>query len=226
MRTPSPRCRDRRKEGGDAVAGVSTPQKAPVPTADTMWVAVGSTSQVKVDAVGAAFKRAFPDWQLEVHGVESFSGVPDQPFGDVETKRGAANRAVHAARVFEHERGRVPHFSVGLEGGIGEVHGDCALTLGTAPDALESFAWMAVLDATGKWGLARSASFQLPSAVAELVRKGMELGDADDRVFGRRNSKAQAGAVGILTHGQIDRRAYYEHPLMLALVPFVNPGLF
>jgi inosine/xanthosine triphosphatase len=56
--------------------------------------------------------------------------------------------------------------------------------------------------------------------VARLVRSGVELGVADDRVFGRSNSKQQDGAVGLLTRGIVTRTDYYEHALLLALVPF------
>jgi non-canonical (house-cleaning) NTP pyrophosphatase len=52
------------------------------------------------------------------------------------------------------------------------------------------------------------------------------LGHADDRVFGRENSEQTNGAVGLLTKDLIDRTAYYEHAVVLALVPFVNPGLY
>jgi non-canonical (house-cleaning) NTP pyrophosphatase len=40
-----------------------------------------------------------------------------------------------------------------------------------------------------------------------LVESGKELGDADDIVFGKSNSKQQNGAVGILTHDIITRTA-------------------
>lgn len=52
---------------------------------------------------------------------------------------------------------------------------------------LECFAWVVVrAPGGGATSHARTASFPLPAAVAELVlREGLELGDADDRVFGR-----------------------------------------
>lgn len=51
---------------------------------------------------------------------------------------------------------------------------------------LECFAWVVVRSPCGGTSHARSASFQLPPAVSELMlREGLELGDADDRVFGR-----------------------------------------
>jgi non-canonical (house-cleaning) NTP pyrophosphatase len=32
--------------------------------------------------------------------------------------------------------------------------------------------------------------------------------------------------VGILTGGQIDRKAYYVHALKLCLIPWLNDGLY
>jgi inosine/xanthosine triphosphatase len=51
--------------------------------------------------------------------------------------------------------------------------------------------------ATGRKGQARSASFHLPDAVAELVRGGVELGTADDQVLSKIQFSGQkAGTVG------------------------------
>lgn len=54
----------------------------------------------------------------------------------------------------------------------------------------------------------------------------MELGHADDQVFGRVDSKKKDGVVGILTHGAIDRAHYYQHALVLALIPFINNTIY
>lgn len=86
---------------------------------------------------------------------------------------------------------------------------------------------LALLTSTkGKLGVSKTATFDLPEAVATLVRAGVELGVADDRVFGRVDSKKNDGACGLLTHGAIDRRSYYGHAVMFALVPFMNPTLY
>jgi non-canonical (house-cleaning) NTP pyrophosphatase len=74
-------------------------------------------------------------------------------------------------------------------------------------------------------GKSRTGAFYLPEEIARLVRDGMELGHADDVVFGRSNSKQQDGSIGLLTGGVIDRTLYYEHAVVLALIPFLNPQL-
>jgi non-canonical (house-cleaning) NTP pyrophosphatase len=54
----------------------------------------------------------------------------------------------------------------------------------------------------------------------------MELGEADDLVFGRSNSKQDNGAIGLLTGDVIDRAQLYEQAVILALVPFKNPDMY
>src|SRR3990167_4274778 len=58
------------------------------------------------------------------------------------------------------------------------------------------------------------------------AKNGKELGEADDIVFGRTNSKQANGAVGILTNDTITRTTYYEQAMILALIPFKNPKLY
>eukprot|EP00980_Cylindrotheca_fusiformis_P012456 scaffold3054_cov129-Cylindrotheca_fusiformis.AAC.20 len=77
------------------------------------------------------------------------------------------------------------------------------------------------------YGLAKTATFLLPEEIAKMIKnKKMELGDADDKLFGRVNGKQGNGTVGILTDGLIVRAEYYEHALLLALVPWIRPDVY
>jgi len=152
---------------------------------------------------------------------------------DRETLLGATNRAKN---VFQKVGGQGDYF-FGVEGGIEERKTD-----GSDAPQLEAFAWIVVLsklkssttqtntttigETTLKIGKARTATFFLPEKVAELIRGGMELGHADDVVFGRTNSKQETGAVGLLTREVIRRAEYYAHAAVLALIPDLNPELF
>jgi len=187
---------------------------------------VASQNPVKVEAVARAFERAFPEVRFEVETVSVPSGVRDQPISDEETLTGALGRAEAAARELPEA-----DFWVGVEGGIED-----------GPLGMMAFAWIVVLGSTPhhgaphhgaphhgappRGGRGRSAAFFLPPEVAELVRGGMELGEADDRVFARHNSKQGDGAVGLLTGNLIDRRRLYEEAVVLALIPFLNEELF
>ena len=65
----------------------------------------------------------------------------------------------------------------------------------------------------------------LPESVAALIRDGLELGHAMDRIVGEHDTKRGKGAVGILTAGLVDRRRAYEQLVSFALAPFLTPEL-
>ena len=109
----------------------------------------------------------------------------------------------------------MPSYWVGIEGGVEE----------TVDGEMIAFAWVVVRDHQ-RVGRGRTGTFYLPPAVTDLIRQGKELGEADDIVFGRNNSKQENGAVGLLTGDVIDRAQLYEHAVILALVPFKNTALY
>jgi non-canonical (house-cleaning) NTP pyrophosphatase len=74
-------------------------------------------------------------------------------------------------------------------------------------------------------GKSRTGTFFLPVEVARLIREWKELGEADDIVFNRSNSKQENGAIGILTGDIIDRAQLYEQAVILSLIPFKNETL-
>ncbi len=172
-------------------------------------ITVASENPVKIRAALAAFQRIFPGQCFEAHGIAVASGVSDQPRSQQETMRGAGNRAERA-----RDSASDSDYWVGIEGGVE----DCAL-------GMRCFAWAHVLGRDGRLGRGQTAVFFLPREVAELVREGLELGEADDLVFQRRDSKRANGAIGILTDDAVDREAYYRQAMIMALVPFKNPDL-
>jgi inosine/xanthosine triphosphatase len=181
-------------------------------------VAIGSKNPVKFNSSVAGITKAlqaiYPDVAVEGVGFNVSSEVSDQPKSDVETKLGATNRAINAWNAFSQDMGQCPDFSVGLEGGI--VNDDTEMICS---------AWMAVFDGV-MMGTGRTCSFTLPQAIRELVLGGMELGDADDKIFGSSQNKQKGGTVGHLTRGVIDRTAYYEPAIVLAMVPLLWPDLY
>jgi inosine/xanthosine triphosphatase len=166
-------------------------------------VIIASKNPVKIAATNAGFQRMFPKQAFVFEGVLVPSNVSDQPMTHEETRKGAANRAENAK-----SHSLDADYWVGIEGG---VHQD--------EFGMQAFAWIEV-HSSDKASQAQTAVFYLPEPIAKMVRDGIELGEADDIYFGRSNSKQKDGAVGILTHGEIDRKAYYEHAMMLALIPF------
>jgi len=240
-------------------------------------VAVGSKNPCKIEAVRKAFEDIFlknntatndavieqdeneKSVQIVISSYNVPSGVSDQPFGDVETREGAMNRAKAAydaacADIDSEDDYEHPDFAVGLEGGLEKQHYPQTESekqnSQNMPEELWCMAWMAIVGSSSKsctaakaqgdnfssedkdqastsWGYAKTGAFLLPPALCALVlNKNMELGDADDEVFKRVNSKHGGGTVGILTDGEIDRADYYVHALKLALVPWIRPELY
>jgi inosine/xanthosine triphosphatase len=175
--------------------------------ADVAHVVVGSTNPVKIAAVAAVLARSGS--RARVDGIAVPSGVRDQPEGDAETIRGATQRAAAALR----ETGA--DLAVGLEGGIVEEDGQ-----------MRTCAWAAVVSRDGRTSVGGSLAMPLPNRVAALVREGVELGHAMDRVSGGQDTKRGAGAVGILTAGLVDRQRAYESLVAYALAPFLSPEFY
>jgi inosine/xanthosine triphosphatase len=174
-----------------------------------LTVAVASHNPVKLRAAQAGFAAMFPGVELNMLPVSVPSGVAEQPTSDEETLQGALNRSASAQAAAP-----TANFWVGIEGGIAYNQGE-----------MLAFAWV-VVRSSGELGRARTAAFYLPPRVAELVRAGRELGEADDIVFERENSKQDNGAVGLLTGDVIDRALFYTHAVILALIPFKNEELY
>jgi len=171
-----------------------------------MKVVVSSLNPVKVNAVREAFNSQFPDKDPVLIPVNVASGVSDQPRSDDETRRGAVNRVANA-------RAAVPDadFWVGLEGGLDTFDGK-----------LMAFAWMAIGGPGGVVSESRSPTLPLPPGIQRLVESGLELGEANDRVFSTVNSKQAGGAFGLLTNGLYTREGIYAQTLVFALIPFIH----
>ena len=201
------------------------------PTVGT--IVVGSSNPCKINAVARALRAAYAGRDFEVVGVDVQSGVSSQPWGDIETRRGACHRAAAAAAEWSARTGRKPLFSLGIEGGCVEEVIETP-DLNTAPitwtvsEQLTCFAFVAILEpSSARWGCARTSAFGLPRAVSNLVRGGMELGDADAVVFERDpGAKTRDGTVGLLTSGLVSRTSYYEQATVLALIPFLSAKYF
>lgn len=146
----------------------------------------------------------FQEENFNFEGISVPSGVQDQPMDDNTTLTGALNRANNAmARVQNAD------YWVGIEGGIEK----------TGEREMQAFAWI-VIRSRQYIGKGKTGTFFLPDKIISLINDGIELGEADDIVFGLNNSKQKNGAVGILTENAINRMNLYSQGVVLALIPF------
>jgi len=173
-------------------------------------ICIASANPVKVRAAQQGFERMFPSDHFTMIPIATKLNLPAQPATDEETLHCAEQRVLNA-------RDLTPQadYWVGIEGGIADW------TIG-----MGAFAWVVIQDGSGRIGRGRTGEFFLPERVAALVRQGVELGEADDRVFSRNNSKQGNGAIGLLTADAIDRAELYVPAVIFALIPFKNPDLY
>ena len=172
-----------------------------------MRIVIGSTNPVKCNAVQAVFAPLYPD--ASVQGIDVPSHVASQPWGNVETRQGALNRAKEALM-------RSPaDIAVGLEGGVQETE-----------FGLMTCAWAIIVDSNGRVGIGGNSSILRPHPLAEQTRAGRELGHDMDQFSQRQNTKHENGAIGILTNDLETRQSAYEHITRLALASFQHPDWY
>lgn len=172
-------------------------------------VHIASINPVKIQATAEGFSQMFPDETFEVIPCKVNPGIAPQPMSDTETLDGAERRARALRELYPKS-----DFWVGIEGGASDDK-----------NGMGTFAWVVILS-QDQIGRGRSGEFFLPKKVAEMVRQGMELGEADDLFFSRNNSKQGNGAVGILTDDAVDRKNLYIPAVIFALIPFKHPDLY
>lgn len=174
-----------------------------------MKIYVGSLNPVKINSVNEAVLPLFDDFS--VVGVDSSSGVPDQPF-DKNTYLGAKNRVLDILSRFHLEQNDL---AIGIEGGIFHTF-DRYIAKGV----------VCIGNNNGQLGFGESAGFELPEKVMKHINEGMELGTVIDQITGDYNTKKRGGAIGYLTDNLIDRTGLYRMGVIAAMIPLLNKKLY
>ena len=151
--------------------------------------------------------RLAPGCALEAIDVPS--GVGAMPLGEAAVRAGALARAHAALARTEAD------VAFGLEGGAILDGRDAWLT-----------GHVVAVTHDGKLGEAAWGRMLLPRVAAERLRGGEELGDIIDELFARKESKRQAGAIGILTDGAMSRTDAFAYLVAMACAPFLHPDLY
>lgn len=169
-----------------------------------MKINVGSTNLVKVAAVRELVKDYKFLHDAEVVPVAVQSDVASPPSSLVETISGARNRAKNAFNSC--------FYSIGLEDGLMDVP--------YSATGVMNICVCDVFDGEQHY-LGLSSAFEHPPEVVELIlNKGFsaaqayyELGLTNDKNIG-----SSEGAIGLLTHGQLNRTEYTKQAIRTALV--------
>lgn len=177
-----------------------------------MFVAVGSSNPVKVQAVRNVFSLFFP--KVDVVMVEVRSVVPSQPIGIDETIRGAIGRAKRAL-----EQEKCAEMGVGIEAGLLPV-----------PHSVSG--WMdqqyaAIADRHRRVTIGGGLSFEYPARVVlQVLSTKTEVGKVMDRLTGIEGLGRRQGGVGYFSKGALDRVRLSELAVLMAMIPRLNEEMY
>jgi len=173
-----------------------------------MKIGVGSTNQIKVNAV----QEMIPLYEFltgaEVISVHVPSRVSEQPKSINETVRGAKNRA--AAAYKGHD------FGIGIESGLIEIR--------EARTGMMDCCVCAIYDGN-EYALGISSAFECPPKVMALVHgEGLDLNQAFFKAGLTENPKlgSAEGIIGLLTRRRLTRCEYTKQAIMMAMIQLEN----
>lgn len=168
---------------------------------------MGSRNPTKVEASRRVFERL---GLKRLTALSVLSGVPEQPIGWEETKRGAEERARGARREAD------ARFGVGLEGGVDLYPDGSVWLIGAA----------VVEDTQGRILWAAGPRMRLPPSLYRPLVAGRELGPLMEAQSGPESAKTGPGAIGYLTGGLVPREALWVITLSCAVGPLFWPDLY
>ncbi len=166
---------------------------------------VGSKNQAKISAA-AEILMEYPHLSdAEVSGLETLSGVSDQPKSLEETVRGAKNRAKNCFNGCD--------YSIGLESGLMRVPG--------AKSGYMDVCVCAIYDGN-EFHLGLSSAWEFPklSIMESMLNDGLDMSQAINKagLTKNKNIGSANGAIGIMTKGRMDRKEYTKQALRTALI--------
>ena len=173
-----------------------------------MIVAVGSTNKTKIAPVRDIFKHHYKN--VKVVGVEVSSAVKDQPLNDDEMFKGAYNRANKALI-----KTKKAQFGVGIEGGVHKY----------------SYGWferslVVIMDRKGNFGIGSSGGLALPGRIINKIKRGKNLEQAVDEIFGTKKIGEGVGMFGIFTKGVVTRAEGVKHGVAFELARFLHKKVY
>ncbi len=164
-------------------------------------VVCATTNPSKIQAILQAFNEIYGAGSCHIESVDVETGVPEQPFGNVETRAGARCRVINARRLRP-----AADFWVAIEAGIDEG---------------STFSWV-VIENQRTRGESRSATLPLPEVILKKVKAGEALGPVMSAYTGIDKIGRKEGAIGVFTAGKLTRSSVYHQAVVLALSPFHN----
>ncbi len=177
-----------------------------------MMINVASKNPVKIEAVKEVL-HSYPNLaNYGVVGIETHSGVSEQPKSLEETVRGAINRST---AVFNN-----CVYSFGIESGLMKVP--------YTKTGSMSFCACAIYDGSNYY-IGLSCAFEFPTKVTQMIYEQDIDGNEAFYRFGLTTNKkigSSEGAIGVLTCGRVSRKDYTKQAIQMALIHLENKKLY
>ena len=174
--------------------------------AEGIKINVGSMNTAKVEAVAEIAHEYAHLASAQITGMEVGSDVSEQPKTLIETIEGARNRALNA---YSAEC----DYSVGIESGLMEV----PHTMSGYMDVCAA----AIHDGTDMYmGLSSAWEFPDKEITRLIVEEGLDMAQAINKAALTTDPEigSKQGAIGILTHGVVNRKEYTKQAVRMAMI--------
>ena len=77
----------------------------------------------------------------------------------------------------------------------------------------------AIIDQNGKVTIGMGSGFAYPKEIADLVRGGLTVGQAVDKLYDKNATGHSEGAIGLLSKGIMDRKELTKQSVLAAMIP-------
>jgi inosine/xanthosine triphosphatase len=180
-----------------------------------MFIAVGSTNRIKVDAVKEKLKEYPTLSHLDVISYDVSSEISEQPMSLEEIIKGAKNRAKNA-----YIQANPCLASFGIESGLFQAPG-------SSTGYLEACICSVFDGQDHHIGL--SCGFEVPPDILKWVledKKDLSQACFHSGITQNEKLGSSEGLIGILTKGRIDRKEYTKQCIATALIKLENAHLY
>lgn len=170
-----------------------------------MKIIVGTTNKAKIEAVEEILQEYSHLASAEVRGAAVTSDVSDQPLSLEEALQGAMNRARYAFSDCD--------YAIGLESGL--------MAVPFTKNGYMDVTACAIYDGTEfHLGLSSAWEFSDTRAVELMLKEKIDMSQAINKIglTSDPNIGSEAGAIGILTKGRLNRKEYTKQALRTALI--------
>ncbi len=171
-----------------------------------MRINVGTSNRIKVNAVRKVVSKLYS--KVRIKGVPVDSEVPSEPF-ETKVVEGAINRARSSVKDAD--------FGVGIEAGLFWIE--------PIKDYVDVQCCV-VVDKAGRLTFGQGPGFSYPPKIVAMVKQGMTVGQAMEKLTGIKGMGSKHGAIGYLSDEKVIREEITRVAVFMAFLPRLKRDLY